>query len=136
MSRVLVVEDDEVLRWLMSDAVTLLGHQVTACANADEALSKLGTASAFELIITDIQMPGSVDGLGLARTIWSKHPQIAVILVSGHIVPACGALPGNARLLAKPYTLRLLQRAWLTGLWENPHLARSPAKTTVTAGLA
>ncbi|MBB6155191.1 CheY-like chemotaxis protein [Pseudomonas sp. JAI115] len=111
MSRVLVVEDDEVLRWLMSDAVTLLGHQVTACTNADEALSKLGAASAFELIITDIQMPGSVDGLGLARTVWSKHPQIAVILVSGHIVPAPGRLPGNVRFVAKPYTLRLLQRA-------------------------
>ncbi|SDO98726.1 Response regulator receiver domain-containing protein [Pseudomonas arsenicoxydans] len=109
--RVLVVEDDEILRWLMSEAVTHLGYLVTECANAGDALRELGTAHPFELVITDVQMPGAVDGLGLAKEIWTTHPRIPVIIVSGNTLLPPGFLPENARFITKPCTLDVLHRS-------------------------
>lgn len=108
--RVLVVEDDEILRWLMSEAVVALGHRVTQCANASDALHELGAAHPFDLVITDVHMPGPVDGLGLAQEIWSTHPEIPIIIVSGNTVIPPGFLPGNARFIKKPCTLDVLHR--------------------------
>ncbi|MNG66994.1 Nitrogen regulation protein NR(I) [compost metagenome] len=109
-SQVLVVEDDEILRWLMSEAVAHLGHDVTECATADDALRKLKENQLPALVITDVRMPGHIDGIGLAKAIWSTHPQLPVIIVSGHTVLAPGFLPANARFIAKPCTLEVLSR--------------------------
>ncbi|MCE0881769.1 MULTISPECIES: response regulator [Pseudomonas] len=110
-SHVLVVEDDDVLRWLMSEAVTHFGHAVTECANADEALEALEKIPNLSLVITDVRMPGHIDGLGLANAIWSEYPQLPVIIVSGHTVLPPGFLPGNARFINKPCTLDNLSDA-------------------------
>lgn len=105
MSRVLVVEDDPVLRWLMTEAVEHLGYDVTACANAEKALDALRGQVSLSLVITDVRMPGSIDGLGLAQIIWLTRPALPVVIASGHCVLAPDFLPGNARFLKKPYTL-------------------------------
>ena len=109
--RVLVVEDDEILRWLMTEAVTHLGHAVIQCPNADQALLQLADSVAFDLVITDVRMPGQADGMELAKVIWSTQPQLPVIIVSGHMVPKPGLLPANARFIAKPCSLELLSNA-------------------------
>ncbi|AAN69563.1 MULTISPECIES: response regulator [Pseudomonas] len=109
--QVLVVEDDEVLRWLMTEAVTHLGHTVTDCASADDALAILEKIPDLSLVITDIQMPGHIDGLELAKAIWWEHPELPVIIVSGHVVFSPSSLPANARFIKKPCTLDSLSRA-------------------------
>ena len=109
-SKVLVVEDDKILRWLMTEAVAHLGHDVIECANADEALEKLDGNPPLTLVITDVRMPGRLDGIGLAKAIWAGYPALAVIIVSGHTVLAPGFLPANARFITKPCTLELLSR--------------------------
>lgn len=109
-TRVLVVEDDEILRWLMTEAVTHLGHDVVESANADEALLKLDVDHPFALVITDVRMPGHMNGIGLAEAIWASHPELPVIIVSGNTVLPAGFLPANARFITKPCTLDALCR--------------------------
>jgi len=110
-NHVLVVEDDDILRWLMSEAVTHFGHRVTDCANADDALAALARLPNLALVITDVRMPGHMDGLGLAKAIWAEHPELPVIIVSGHSVFPPGFLPANARFIRKPCTLDILNSA-------------------------
>ncbi|ABY98881.1 response regulator [Pseudomonas sp. SbB1] len=105
MRRVLVVEDDQILRWLMTEAVEHLGYEVSECSNADDAVVQLQGESSISLVITDVKMPGSIDGLGLAQLIWSTYYDLPVIIVSGHSVLTPGFLPLNARFLKKPCTL-------------------------------
>lgn len=109
-SRVLIVEDDEILRWLLTEVVTHLGHDVIECSSADEALAKLKDHHPLSLVITDVCMPGHHDGLDLAKAIWADRPELPVIIVSAHAVFAPGHLPANARLITKPCTLDLLRR--------------------------
>lgn len=87
MSKVLVVEDDPTLRWLMAEAVEHLGYGVTECASADEALGVLERAKSFALLITDVRMPGSIDGLGLAKIVWLTRPDS--LCSSSQATPNC-----------------------------------------------
>lgn len=105
MSNVLVVEDDPTLRWLMAEAVEHLGYGVTECASADEALGVLERAKSFALLITDVRMPGSIDGLGLAKIVWLTRPDLPVLIISGHTELPPGFLPANSRFLKKPCTI-------------------------------
>ena len=109
--RVLIVEDDETLRWVMSEGVKLLGLDVAECSTADEALILLGRPPSVDLIITDIQMPGSINGLGLARLVWSRWPSMPVVITSGHANLPQSTLPPNSRFLPKPCALEVLHAA-------------------------
>lgn len=111
MSPVLVVEDDPILRWLMTEAIEHLGYEVIQCANADKALERLEDGEELSMVITDVRMPGSLDGIELAQKIWSSTPSLPVILVSGHTVLPAGFLPDNARFIKKPCTLDELNRS-------------------------
>ncbi len=105
--KVLLVEDDDILRWLMADAVTHFGYQVVECCNADDALRRLN-AEPFALVITDVNMPDTTDGLGPAKTHWSSNRDLPVIIISGRTVLPPGSLPVNARFITKPCTLDVL----------------------------
>jgi CheY-like chemotaxis protein len=70
------VEDDETLRLLTVEAISLLNMWVVACANADEALIVLERSVRIALVLTDVTMPGSLDGLELARMIWVRWPSV------------------------------------------------------------
>ncbi|MCW8278413.1 response regulator [Pseudomonas sp. PCH199] len=114
---VLVVEDDEIMRSLMADAISLLGVSVTECATADEAIPILEGPASIVLVITDIFMPGSMNGLELAKMIWARWPDLPVIVTSGHRSVLDG-LPTNAMFLSKPWTTDLLHHAVRTYLPE------------------
>ena len=105
-----MVEDDDILRWLMTEAVAHLGHDVIESANADDALQELQGHHRLALVITDVRMPGQMNGIDLAKAIWAGYPLLPVIIVSGHTVPAPGFLPANARFIRKPCTLDNLSR--------------------------
>lgn len=108
---VLVVEDDEILRSLTADAISLLNIAVIESADADDALSLLERLSSVALVVTDVCMPGRIDGLDLARAIWSRWPHLPVILTSGNTVIPVGMLPSNATFLRKPWSLDTLHQA-------------------------
>jgi DNA-binding NtrC family response regulator len=105
---VLVVEDEVLVRMVVADALREAGYHVLEAANAEEAMALLASFSEIALVLTDIQMPGTMDGVGLARFIRSTHPALTVIVTSG----AAPRPNGDAAIhfVAKPYNLELLAR--------------------------
>ena len=108
---VLLVEDDMFLRSVMIEAVSILGHVVTDCPSADQALIALEGMEPFSLVITDVRMPGRLDGLDLAQAIWSRWPEVPVIIMSANTVLSPSSLPSNAKFLTKPVHLSSLHEA-------------------------
>ncbi len=99
---VLVVEDEMVLRMRAVDIVEDAGFHPVEAVNADEAISILESRSDISLLFTDIQMPGSIDGLKLAHAVHERWPSIKIILVSGQVKPSDAERPENSRFFGKP----------------------------------
>lgn len=99
---VLIVEDEMVLRMRAVDIVEDAGFRSVEAVNADEALSILESRSDISLLFTDIQMPGSMDGLKLAHAVHERWPSIKIILVSGQVKPTDAERPVNSRFFGKP----------------------------------
>jgi two-component sensor histidine kinase/CheY-like chemotaxis protein len=101
-AKVLVVEDEMVLRMRAVDIVEDAGFTAVAAVNADEAISILEARSDISLLFTDIQMPGSMDGLKLAHAVHDRWPAIKIILVSGQVNPSEVERPADSRFFGKP----------------------------------
>ncbi|MCK1387951.1 HWE histidine kinase domain-containing protein [Bradyrhizobium sp. 21] len=101
-ANVLVVEDEMVLRMRAVDIVEDAGFAAVEAVNADEAISILETRSDISLLFTDIQMPGSMDGLKLAHAVHDRWPAIKIILVSGQVNPSEAERPADSRFFGKP----------------------------------
>ncbi|MBC7582877.1 response regulator [Tardiphaga sp. vice352] len=99
---VLIVEDEMVLRMRAVDIVEDAGFNPVEAVNADEAMSILESRSDISLLFTDIQMPGSMDGLKLAHAVHDRWPGIKIILVSGRINPTDAEKPEDSRFFGKP----------------------------------
>jgi len=99
---VLVVEDEMLLRMRAVDMVEDAGFTSVEAVDADEAVAILESRSDIALLFTDIQMPGSMDGLGLAHAVHERWPPIKIILVSGQLKPAIIDIPANSRFFGKP----------------------------------
>jgi two-component sensor histidine kinase/CheY-like chemotaxis protein len=99
---VLVVEDEMVLRMRAVDIVEDAGFTPVEAVNADEAIAILESRSDIDLLLTDIQMPGSMDGLKLAHAVHDRWPSIKIILVSGQVKPSDAERPANSRFFGKP----------------------------------
>jgi two-component sensor histidine kinase/CheY-like chemotaxis protein len=99
---VLVVEDEMVLRMRAVDIVEDAGFRPVEAVNADEAISILESRSDISLLFTDIQMPGSIDGLKLAHAVHERWPSIKIILVSGQVKPTDAERPADSRFFGKP----------------------------------
>lgn len=82
MARILVAEDDPVLRYILARGLRNEGHDVVEAASADETTAVLASFAVVDLVITDVQMPGTMDGFVLARRIRADHPALPVIVVS------------------------------------------------------
>ncbi|MET4455577.1 HWE histidine kinase domain-containing protein [Bradyrhizobium sp. RT3b] len=99
---VLIVEDEMILRMRAVDIVEDAGFCPVEAVNADEAISVLESRSDISLLLTDIQMPGSIDGLKLAHAVHERWPSIKIILVSGQVKPSEAERPANSRFFGKP----------------------------------
>ena len=99
---VLIVEDEMMLRMRAVDIVEDAGFHSVEAVNADEAMSILESRSDISLLFTDIQMPGSMDGLKLAHTVHKRWPGIKIILVSGQVKPTDAERPADSRFFGKP----------------------------------
>jgi CheY-like chemotaxis protein len=102
---ILVVEDEELVRDFVEQVLSEAGYEVLLAATADVAVRILAQRE-IDLLFTDIVMPGSIDGLGLARLVYAKYPRTRVLCASGY-APALETLPTGdpafAHLLRKPY---------------------------------
>lgn len=99
---VLIVEDEMILRMRAVDIVEDAGFRPVEAVNADEAISILEARSDISLLFTDIQMPGSIDGLKLAHAVHDRWPGIKIILVSGEVKPTDAETPEDSRFFGKP----------------------------------
>jgi len=106
---VLVVEDETLIRTCALEMVEAAGFEAIAAANADDAIRILESRNDIRPVFTDVQMPGSMDGLRLAHVVRSRWPPVALILTSGHVPPTDADLPRGGRFLPKPYELSRLQ---------------------------
>jgi two-component system, response regulator PdtaR len=100
-SAILIVEDDQLLKLLTVDIVEAAGFVALQADNADEAVAILEARSDIALLFTDINMPGSMDGLKLAHAVRNRWPPIKIIVVSSR-VPEFD-LPTGSRFFVKPY---------------------------------
>ena len=101
---VLIVEDEFLLRMDAADMIEAAGFDVVEAGNADEAIEILESRPDITVIFTDIQMPGSMDGLKLARAVRGRWPPIKIIATSGHAYVGETDLPEGGRVLPKPYS--------------------------------
>jgi CheY-like chemotaxis protein len=99
---VLVVEDDMLLRMRAVDMVEDAGFTPLEAVDADQAVAILESRSDIALLFTDIQMPGSMDGLKLAHAVHKRWPPIKIILVSGQLRLADLDIPSDSRFFGKP----------------------------------
>jgi CheY-like chemotaxis protein len=102
-SLVLVVEDDELIRLNAVDLIECAGFEVIEAKDADEAIGILLARADIALVFTDIDMPGSMDGLKLAAAVRNRWPPIEIIITSGKLNPSPQSLPARSRFLPKPY---------------------------------
>jgi CheY-like chemotaxis protein len=103
---VLVVEDETLIRMEAVDMVAAAGFEVVLAANADEAIEILEARGDIAVVFTDIQMPGSMDGLKLARAVRGRWPPIKIVATSGQLHVSEADLPEGGRFLPKPYRPR------------------------------
>jgi CheY-like chemotaxis protein len=101
---VLIVEDEILIRMLLSEALRQEGYAVIEAANADEALLVLHASPNPDVLITDVRMPGTVDGFELAAYVRRTRPALKVIITSGH-AGADGARGLADAFHPKPYEL-------------------------------
>ncbi len=101
---VLIVEDEPLVSMALADHLEHEGYRVLEAVNAAAALRLLETRDDISLIITDVDMPGSMDGLMLAAAVADRWPPIRIIVVSGHRAIAPTDIPDGSLFFPKPYS--------------------------------
>lgn len=102
---ILVVEDEAIIRMMLVDELEDSGFAVIEAENADVAISRLESASNIGAVVTDVRMPGSMDGLALAVWMRENRRHIPVMITSGFSTPPdiASINPSIVKLFAKPY---------------------------------
>lgn len=101
--RVLVVDDEPLLRLFNVDMLSDAGFEVFEAADADEALRLLEQTNDIRVVFTDVEMPGQIDGFGLARRIEMLWPEIGVVVTSGRRLPDSSFEAPARCFVPKPY---------------------------------
>jgi CheY-like chemotaxis protein len=112
MATVLVVEDEILIRDVIADDLERAGFSVVIAADADQAIAILEARQDIHLVFTDIDMPGSMDGLKLAAAIRDRWPPVHIIITTGKSRPT--EIPANAMFIPKPYLGRTVVSAMRT----------------------
>jgi two-component system, response regulator PdtaR len=100
---ILVVEDEPLVRLFLTDFLDEAGFKIFEAVNADEAMTILKARPDIQAILSDIEMPGSMNGLQLARTVHERWPGIGIVITSGRERPGPDDLSDKVAFLAKPY---------------------------------
>lgn len=105
LHRVLVVDDDPTLLFLMMEIVELQGVRVCGAADAEEAVEVLDVYRDITAVITDVEMPGPMNGIELAYFVESRWPQIRIFITSGRQQLSLAPMPIGATFVPKPFGL-------------------------------
>lgn len=133
--KILVVDDDPVVRKSFSRVLSNKGYAVITAENAAEAMSKMETAD-YDVVFTDIKMPG-MDGVELAEQVKARHPWTPVVIVTGYGTTkneARARAAGVSAFLRKPLSPEVLEETAATALLEPAHAA--PEAPTVASPAA
>jgi CheY-like chemotaxis protein len=108
---VLLVEDEGIIRMASAAILEDAGYLVIEASDADDALQKLQQNHDVDIVVTDVQMPGSMDGLGLVEIVRRDYQHIETLVTSGRTNPNDAKQSGATRFLTKPYTAIAFQTA-------------------------
>jgi CheY-like chemotaxis protein len=101
---VLLVEDEALVRMFAADVLREEGgFKVVEAVNADEALTVLEATADVRALVTDVEMPGSLNGFTLSRVVKQAWPHIGIVVTSGRMAPGPNDLPPGALFIPKPY---------------------------------
>lgn len=101
--KVLVVEDEPLIRLGLASVIEEAGYEVAEAFNADEAIRRLDADRGIGLVLTDVDMPGGMDGIRLAHYVRDHWPPVRLIVISGKVGVQDDELPPGARFISKPY---------------------------------
>lgn len=107
---ILIVEDEALVRFDLVDFFTDAGWRVFDAQDADEAVASLNRHKEIRVVLTDVQMPGSMDGLKLAHYIRERFPPTVLFVVSGNVPLREDQLPARTTFLPKPFDPHRLLR--------------------------
>lgn len=130
---ILIVEDEALVRMVMADDFRAAGYTVIECATGDEAWDLLNSGVEVDLLFSDVQMPGRLDGLALAHATREQFPELPIVVASAHL-PAAAAEDFDA-FLQKPFSFKtairrvacLLNEATCDQKTTCDHRGREPA---------
>ena len=105
---ILVVEDEALLRMMAVDMFEDAGFAVFSAANGKDAARLLSENASIKGLFTDVEMPGPISGLDLARIAHDLYPHVSILVVSGRIGPSPGDLPPRAKFVGKPYDAKAI----------------------------
>ncbi|WP_426199445.1 response regulator [Pseudomonas sp. DC3200b2] len=103
--KVMVVEDEPIIREFVCEILQSEGFETVDYATADDAWKAFGEGLSVNLLITDIRMPGSIDGAELTHRVHVEWPALPIIVMSGHETPETARLSGDIAFLPKPWTI-------------------------------
>src|SRR5665213_3109875 len=102
---ILIVEDTEDLRCSVAEYLRIAGFDVIEAENAPDAIATIDAGIHIDLVFTDINMPGAIDGAGLAHWLSDNRPLLPIILTSGESCPELERSTPHRRFMRKPYSL-------------------------------
>jgi two-component system, response regulator PdtaR len=126
---VLVIEDDPIIRMGALQFVVDAGFEAVEANSADEAIRILEARSDIHLVFTDVEMPGTMDGIKLAHYIRERWPPVKLIVASGKMLLDESGLPAGARFFPKPYSDRSIVAA-IAEMLESGHAIISRIQET------
>lgn len=106
---VLVAEDEAMVRQLSVDELEYAGYRVIEAADAGQALAILEAGVRVDVLFTDVNMPGEIDGMGLVRVVHQRWPDVGLIVTSGQVEIDDDDLP-DGHFIRKPYQLSAMSR--------------------------
>lgn len=133
---VLVVEDSAIIRISAVELVISAGYQVLEACDADEAIRILEARTDIDLVFTDVQMPGTMDGIKLAHYIRNRWPPVKLIVASGAAIVEQSGLPSGSKFFSKPYDEHTIAEAMAVLLREEALASPVDAATDASKPIA
>ena len=103
---VLVAEDETLLRLYAAEALEDAGYKIIAVKDANEALDVMKTTPQVRVLFTDIQMPGPLNGVELARKVHQHWPNVLLLITSGNVTLTPAEIPDHGHFVQKPYSIQ------------------------------
>lgn len=111
METVLVIEDEPLIAWTVEDDLADAGHNVLVAHTADDGMRLLETRSDITTLFTDINTPGTLNGLKLAACVSRRWPHVGIVITTGNERPDESEMPKGSKFLPKPYLLSQVRTA-------------------------